>query len=103
MLRRKSGLKVRHPLHFSEAYQISFGDGSSMGELSEKRWAVISERGCEASGMVYAEAAALMRKLDEEKVYGLCIVAEEVARHLPPVRAAVSTTSRPTETRHTPT
>ena len=74
-----------------------------MGELSEKRWAVISERGCEASGMVYAEAAALMRQLDHEKVYGLCVVADTAARHLPPVKAVVSTTSRPTETRQSKT
>ena len=74
-----------------------------MGELSEKRWAVISERGCEASGMVYAEAAALMRHLAREKVYGLCVVTETAARHLPPVKAAVATTSRPTETRQNKT
>jgi hypothetical protein len=49
MLSRMSGLKERHPLNFSEAYRISFGNRSSMGELGEKMWAVISERGCEAS------------------------------------------------------
>ena len=70
-----------------------------MGELGEKRWAVISERGCEASAMTYAEAAALMRHLAQEKVYGLCVVTGTAARHLPPVKTAVSTTSRPTETR----
>lgn len=74
-----------------------------MGELGEKRWAVISERGCEASGMAYAEAAALMRHLAQEKVYGLCIVTERAARHIPPARVAVSKTSRPTETRQSKT
>ena len=74
-----------------------------MGELSEKRWAVISERGCEASGMAYTEAAALMRKLAQEKVYGLCVVADAAARHLPPVKAVLSKTSRPTVTRQSKT
>ena len=73
-----------------------------MGELGEKRWAVISERGCEASAMAYAEAAALMRKLAQEKVYGLCVVSEMAARHLWPVKTTVSTTSR-RETRHNQT
>ena len=57
-----------------------------MGELGEERWAVISERGCEASGLAYAEASALMRRLASEKVYGLCVVTNESARYLPPVK-----------------
>jgi hypothetical protein len=48
-------------------------------ELQEKIWGVISERGCEATDLTYYEAAALMRKLDGEKVYGLCIVTSETA------------------------
>jgi hypothetical protein len=68
-----------------------------MGELGEERWAVISERGCEASGLAYAEAAALMRQLASEKVYGLCVVTNESARHLATVKIVSSTTSQPTE------
>ena len=52
-----------------------------MSELGDRRWAVISERGCEASGMMYAEAAELVRKLEGEKVHGLCVVTIEAARH----------------------
>jgi hypothetical protein len=66
-----------------------------MGELTEQRWAVISERGCEASGMIYVEAAALMRRLASEKVYGLCVVTSDVARFLP----AVEVVAQPTEAR----
>jgi DNA-directed RNA polymerase subunit F len=70
-----------------------------MGELDEQRWAVISERGCEASGITYAEAAALMQKLASEKVYGLSVVTQTAARHLPDVKAAISTLPEPAESR----
>jgi hypothetical protein len=52
-----------------------------MGELMERRWAVISEHGSEAADLTYAEAHALMHRLTNEKVYGLCIVTNEAARH----------------------
>jgi hypothetical protein len=52
-----------------------------MSELSEKHWAVISERGCEASGLSYNEALELRSQLTSEKVYGLCIVTDRAARH----------------------
>jgi hypothetical protein len=74
-----------------------------MNELSEERWAVISERGCEASGMAYAEAAALMHKLASEKVYGLCVVTSDAARFVPPVEPLASTVSQPGEVRHNQT
>lgn len=50
------------------------------GELSERRWAVLSERGCEASGLVYDEATQLVAHLTVEKVHGLCILTDEAAR-----------------------
>ena len=60
-----------------------------MSELLEKRWAVISERGVEATAMLYDEALKLLRRLQSEKVYGLCIVTAEAAERdalAPPVR-----------------
>jgi hypothetical protein len=53
-----------------------------MGELGEQRWAVISERGCEARGLPHAEAAGLMRRLKGERVSGLCVVTNEAAERL---------------------
>ena len=50
-----------------------------MSELQDQRWAVISERGVEASAMIYDDALKLLRKLKDEKVYGLCIVTSEAA------------------------
>ncbi|HEV2802480.1 MAG TPA: hypothetical protein VGW12_18560 [Pyrinomonadaceae bacterium] len=51
-----------------------------MSELREKRWSVVSERGCEVSSVDYAEAAELVRRLRADKVHGLCIVSDEAAR-----------------------
>ena len=52
-----------------------------MGELMERRWAVISEHGVEATDLIFDEAHALMHRLTNEKVHGLCIVTREAARH----------------------
>jgi len=52
-----------------------------MSELSKRRWAVISENGSEATDLNYDEAHALLRRLAEEGVHGLCIVTNEAARH----------------------
>ena len=55
-----------------------------MSELKQGRWAVISERGREASGLVHAEAARLVRELSAARVRGLCIVTDRAAQHVPP-------------------
>ena len=60
-----------------------------MGELDEAQWAVVSERGCEASGLKYREALELMRRLAGEKVSGLAVVTDAAARrfaHITPLR-----------------
>ncbi len=66
-----------------------------MGELSEKRWAVMSERGCEASGLDYEEASRLVHKLKGSKVYGLCVVTDDAARRL--MAGKISTTEPTTQ------
>jgi hypothetical protein len=53
-----------------------------MSELGERQWAVISERGCEASGLKHREAAELARRLLREKISGVCVVTDEAARRL---------------------
>lgn len=53
-----------------------------MGELDEPRWAVISERGREATGITYAEAARLVRELAAQKLSGVCVVTDAAARRL---------------------
>jgi hypothetical protein len=56
-----------------------------MGELDERLWAVMSERGCEATSLTYAEAVALESELKGEQISGLCIITDSAARHLRPV------------------
>ena len=51
-----------------------------MSELTEQRWAVLSERGCEATGLTYARAAELMRALQRERVPGLSVITDDAAR-----------------------
>jgi hypothetical protein len=53
-------------------------------ELRESRWAVISERGREATGLAHAEAARLVRELRAARVRGLCVVTDSAALLLPP-------------------
>ena len=57
-----------------------------MGELNEGRWAVMSERGCEALGLTYAEALELERRLKGERVSGLCVITDAAGRRLPPAK-----------------
>ena len=51
-----------------------------MSELDEKIWAVVSERGVEASALTYAAALDLRRSLEAEKINGLCVVTDPAAR-----------------------
>ena len=53
-----------------------------MSELDEQRWAVVSERGCEAARVTYAEAAELMHRLKGERVHGTCVITSEAAARL---------------------
>ena len=55
---------------------------AGVGELNEGRWSVVSERGCEAAGLAYADAAALVRRLLGEKIFGTCVVTDEAAARL---------------------
>ncbi|HVF41537.1 MAG TPA: hypothetical protein VM936_00905 [Pyrinomonadaceae bacterium] len=65
-----------------------------MNALNERLWAVLSERGREAAGLTYEEAAALVRELREAgaanggKVSGLCIVTARAGEHVSPVKKA---------------
>ena len=63
-----------------------------MSELNERLWAVLSERGREAAGLTYEEAAALVRELrggsgaNGGKISGLCIVTDRAASHVAPAK-----------------
>jgi hypothetical protein len=63
-----------------------------MSELNERLWAVLSERGREAAGLTYEEAAVLVRELraaggaNGGKVSGLCIVTDRAASFVAPAK-----------------
>ena len=62
-----------------------------MSELNERLWAVLSERGREAAGLTYEEAAVLVRELHAggaqgRKVSGLCIITDRAAGHVTPAK-----------------
>lgn len=62
-------------------------------ELNERRWAVLSERGCEESGLSYVEASGLVARLRAERVSGLCVVTDVAASHLGPAKKAAAGSS----------
>lgn len=51
-----------------------------MSELTERRWTVFSERGCEATGLTYAQAHEMMRALFRERISGLSVITDDAAR-----------------------
>lgn len=63
------------------------------------RWAVISEHGCEGSGLTYDEAHTLLLHLGNERFHGLCIVTDEAARHFLREGSTAPQLKRPAATR----
>ena len=53
-----------------------------VSELGKERWAVLSDRGLEALGLVHEDARRLVLRLASEGRHGLCIVTDEAASRL---------------------
>jgi len=51
-------------------------------ELEKGQWSVISERGCEASGLTHEDARRLVHRLGGEGRHGLCIISDEAAERM---------------------
>lgn len=95
---RGAGALVRafaNPLHFQPKSKSNNACRESfrMSELNERLWAVLSERGREAAGLTYEEAAVLVRELrgggegaNGRKVSGICIVTDRAASFVAPVK-----------------
>ena len=64
-----------------------------MSELRERRWAVLSERGCEGAGLSYEEAARVVARLRGERVSGLCVITDAAAARLPRAQKAAEKTA----------
>ena len=56
-------------------------------DLEKGRWSVISERGCEASGLTHEDARRLVHRLGSEGHHGLFIITDEAASRLAPREA----------------
>jgi hypothetical protein len=50
-------------------------------DLGKEKWAVVSNRGCEATGLTHEDARRLVHRLAGEGRHGLCIMSDEAARH----------------------
>lgn len=57
-------------------------DGVVLSELREKIWSVISFDKCHVSGLSYDDAVDEMKRLQDQKVSGLCIITDEAASRL---------------------
>ena len=57
-------------------------DQSSLSELDEQIWSVISFENRVGKNLTYREAAALLEKLSGEKVSGLCVITDEAAEKM---------------------
>jgi len=58
-------------------------------ELGMEKWAVVSDRGCEATGLTHEEARRLVHRLAGEGRHGLCIMSDDAAGRLnSPVKPA---------------
>ena len=66
------------PLPEEREKRISF----MASDLQNQNWAVLSNRGSEASELTHEEARRLVHRLEGEGRHGLCIVTSEAARHL---------------------
>ena len=55
---------------------------SMTSDLQNQQWAVLSNRGCEATELTHEEARRLVHRLEGEGRHGLCIVTNEAARHV---------------------
>ena len=51
-------------------------------ELEMQRWSVLSDRGCEASGLTHEDARKLVHRLGGEGRHGLCIITDEAASRM---------------------
>jgi hypothetical protein len=60
-----------------------------MSELGKEKWAVISDRGVEATSLTHEDARRLVHRLGGEGRHGLCIMSDDAAGRLnSPVKPA---------------
>lgn len=65
-------------------------------DLEKGKWAVISERGCEQTGLTHDEARRLVHRLGAEGRHGLCIISDEAASRMEKARVGSEVESNAT-------
>ena len=55
-----------------------------MSELGMEKWSVVSDRGCEATGLTHEDARRLVHRLSGEGRHGLCIMSDDAASRIGP-------------------
>jgi len=55
-----------------------------MSGLTDNKWAVVSERGREATGLSHEDARRLVHRLAGEGRHGLCIMTDDAASRIDP-------------------
>jgi hypothetical protein len=76
----KESKEATKPQGESAPDEIS-GD-SSASELNEACWSVVTFENCAASNLTYEEAVEKLKKLEAEKISGLCIITDEAAQRM---------------------
>jgi hypothetical protein len=56
-------------------------------ELGMEKWSVVSDRGCEATGLTHEDARRLVHRLSGEGRHGLCIMSDDAASRMGPDNA----------------
>ncbi len=51
-------------------------------ELGMEKWSVVSDRGCEATGLTHEDARRLVHRLAGDGRHGLCIMSDEAASRM---------------------
>lgn len=57
-------------------------DKPNDSEFLEPRWSVVTYESVAVSNLTYGEALDWVKKLDEQKISGLCIVTDEAAARI---------------------
>lgn len=65
----------------SEHRQNNSAEGQT-SEFSKRRWSVVTYESVAVSNLTYDEAAEWVKKLDAQKISGLCIVTDEAAARI---------------------
>lgn len=77
-----SEMKKKKKENLGETSAVEDSGENIRSELDAPIWSLITFDRCAASSLTYADAAERLKKLEAEKVSGLCIVTDEAAARI---------------------